>query len=267
MQGHFEDLLKTIKILRAPGGCPWDRKQTLLDAARYLMDEAGELVEAALADDIANTREELADLLFMTCFCCEILGDRDDVTMYDIARQGNEKLVRRHPHVFGNADANDSAESQERWNAIKAQEKRDKGLDPSGDSVLKDMPASVAPLHQAYRYQKDAANVGFDWPEISGVWNKLDEEMDELKAALADGDPNAMEHELGDVLFSMVNLSRWLKIQPDMALRRANTRFRNRFHLVEADYGAKGKYLKDASIDELEAAWQAAKDKLAKDAG
>jgi MazG family protein len=262
---HFEELLATIRTLRAPGGCPWDRKQDLVSASRYLMDEAGELVESALAADPAGAREELGDLLFMTCFCCEILGEEYPVTMHDIAREGTEKLVRRHPHVFGDSEANNPGESQEHWNAIKADEKRARGIDPDSLSALKEMPASTAPTHQSYQYQKDAAACGFDWPDISGVWAKLQEETDELREAAASGNARDMEHEVGDLLFSVVNLARWMKIQPDMALRRANGRFRDRFHLVEKEFKEKNVSLKSASIDALEASWQRAKRTLAED--
>ena len=260
---HFAELLTTIRTLRAPGGCAWDRKQDLVNASRYLMDEAGELVEAALAGDAVGFREELADLLFMTCFCTEILGEKHPVTMHDIARQGNEKLIRRHPHVFGDPRDHDLGESQERWNQIKAEEKRARGIDPDALSSLKEMPASTAPLHQSHQIQKDAAGCGFDWPDISGVWAKLHEEMEELSEAAESGNPRNMEHELGDLLFSVVNLSRWLKIQPDMALRRANTRFRDRFHLVEKEFQEMKLPMKDAPLNDLEASWQRAKSTLA----
>jgi len=262
MPGPFEELLATIHTLRAPGGCPWDRKQTLHDASRYLMDEAAELVEATLAGDTPGTREELADLLFMTCFCTEILGETEPVTMHDIAREGNEKLIRRHPHVFGEADAKDTGESQARWNAIKREEKIARGLDPDSESVLKDLPPATAPLHQAYNYQKDAADHGFDWPDITGVKEKLREELAEYEEAASGGDRNELQHELGDLLFSIVNLARWHKIQPDMALRQANNRFRARFHFVEKDFAERGLAMKDAGIDALEDSWQRAKKEL-----
>ncbi len=267
MPGEFQQLLDTIHTLRSPGGCPWDRKQTLLDAARYLMDEAAELVEAALAGDRAGIREELGDLLFMTCFCCEILGEQEPVDMHDIAAEGRAKLVRRHPHVFGDATAAGTDESQQQWDAIKAQEKRDRGEDPDNSSVLKELPPATAPLHQAYRYQKDAAKVGFDWPDVAGVRAKLDEELAEMDEAVAAEDPAAMEHELGDVLFAVVNLARKLDIQPDMAMRRINNRFRDRFHLVEEDFRRRGARLQDATLDELEASWQRAKRALAQGGG
>jgi MazG family protein len=262
MPSHFEDLLATIGTLRAPGGCPWDQKQTLHDAARYLMDEAAELVDATGAEDTAGAREELADLLFMTCFCTEILGETEQVSMQDIAREGNAKLIRRHPHVFGDAQARTTGESQERWNAIKREEKRARGIDPDLESALKDMPASTAPLHQSYTYQENAADHGFDWPEIEGVWAKLHEELGEFKDAIEDGDKAAIQHELGDLLFSIVNLARWHKIQPDMALRQANNRFRSRFHLVEEDFKTRGIDMKDVGIEALEASWQEAKRRL-----
>ncbi len=265
MPGEFELLLDTIHTLRSPGGCPWDRKQTLLDAARYLMDEAAELVESALAEDPAGVREELGDLLFMTCFCCEILGETEPVDMHRIAAEGRAKLIRRHPHVFGDTTAADTTESQRQWDAIKAQEKRDRGEDPDSDSVLKELPPATAPLHQAYRYQKDAAGVGFDWPDITGVRAKLDEELQEMDEAVAAQDPAAIEHEIGDVLFAVVNLARKLKIQPDMAMRRVNKRFRDRFHLIEAEFRNQGRPLQDATLDELEASWQRAKRTLSAD--
>jgi len=262
MPDNFEELLATIHTLRAPGGCPWDRKQTLHNAARYLMDEAAELVDATLEGDTRGAREELADLLFMTCFCTKILSETEPVTMQDIAREGNEKLIRRHPHVFGSAEARDTEESQERWNAIKREEKIARGLDPDDESVLKDLPASTSPLHQAHNYQKDAADHGFDWPDITGVRAKLTEELGEYEEAVRSGDQAAMQHELGDLLFSIVNLARWHEIQPDMALRQANKRFSDRFHLVEKDFKSRNVRMKDAGIDALEASWQAAKKEL-----
>jgi tetrapyrrole methylase family protein/MazG family protein len=263
MAGPFEELLQTIDTLRAPGGCPWDRKQTLLSAARYLMDEAGELVESALEGDDDGCREELADLLFMVSFCTRILSEKQPVTMHDIAREGNAKLIRRHPHVFGDAEAREVGASQELWNAMKAEEKRAKGLDTDAESALKSMPAATAPLHVAYRMQDDAADVGFDWPAVDGVWDKLHEELDEVRGAVDAGDAGAIEHEIGDLLFSVVNLARWHKVQPDMALRLANNRFRDRFHEVESEFRAAGRDMKRAGIDDLEAAWQRAKRKLA----
>ncbi len=262
MSDAFAELLATIHTLRAPGGCPWDRKQTLLSASRYLLDEAAELVEAAMRNDLRGVREELGDLLFMTCFCAEILGEHDDVDMQRIAAEGNAKLIRRHPHVFGEAEAEDTEASQRQWNAIKDQEKRERGEDPDAASILKDMPPATAPLHQAYRYQKDAATAGFDWPDLAGVRAKLDEELAELDEAIGQDDAAAVEHEIGDVLFAVVNIARRLGVQPDIAMRRVNGRFRERFHLVEEEFRTRGASLAEASLAEMEAAWQRAKRKL-----
>ncbi len=275
MAQHIEDLIRTIGTLRAPGGCPWDRKQTLANAAHYLLEEAGELLDAALADDLDNVREELSDLLFMLCFCVEILSERCPVTVADIAGEGNAKLIRRHPHVFGDRPARDSGESQERWNEIKAAEKRARGVDPDRESLLKDLPSSSAPLHQAFAYQENAAGVGFDWPEVAEVWDKVAEELAELREAAelaaapdlpaaADGDSapghvDSVEHEVGDLLFAVVNLARWVGVQPELALRRANHRFRWRFHAVEQQFGGSREQLQAASLAQLEAAWEAAK--------
>jgi tetrapyrrole methylase family protein/MazG family protein len=264
MSSPFEDLQKTIHTLRSPGGCPWDRKQTLVSASRYLMDEGGELVEAALEGKNEDAAEELGDLMFMTFFCTRILGEEMDLDIHDVARMANEKLIRRHPHVFQDGGTECVTESQERWNQIKDEEKRAKGLDPDKESALKDMPASTAPLHQAYIYQDNAADVGFDWPALDGVWRKLQEETDEVREAAESGDTDHLEHEIGDLLFSVVNLARWFKIQPDMALRKANRRFRDRFQLVEEAYRSRGEDMRDADIEELEASWQAAKKKLEK---
>lgn len=259
MPSRLDDLLRTIHILRAPGGCPWDRKQTLATAAHHLNDESAELLEAALAGDLEHVREELGDLLFMVCFVTEILGESLDTDFDRVAGHADEKLVRRHPHVFGDAPARDAGESQIRWNEIKAQEKRARGLDPTRESVLKDLPASTESLHQSYRYQKDAAGVGFDWPDLNGVWAKIDEEIGEVREAAAAGDAAAVEHEVGDLLFAVVNLARKLDVQPDVALRRANGRFRARFHAIEASFGHDRDRLAAASLDALEAAWQEAK--------
>jgi len=267
MSRHLEKLQETIHTLRSPGGCPWDRKQSLRDAARYLLEEAGELLDAAVADDLRHVREELGDLLFMICFCVEILGEREAVALDDIARAGNEKLIRRHPHVFGDESARDTDESQAHWEEIKAREKRARGIDPSRESVLKELPASSAPLRQAHAYQKSAAGVGFDWPEVDGVWAKIDEELDELREAQRSGDPDATEHEIGDLLFAVVNLARRLDVPADVALRRANQRFRRRFAFMESSYGNDSNELRSASLDELEAAWAAAKAREAGESG
>lgn len=254
----LDDLLGTIHRLRSPDGCPWDRRQDLASASHHLLDEAAELLEAALRDDLEGAVEELADLLFMVCFCREILSERRPVEFQAIARLGNEKLVRRHPHVFGEKAARDAAESQERWNEVKAAERQARGL-PERSSILKDLPASSSPLHQARQYQKDAAEVGFDWPDLEGVWAKLAEETGELREAAEGGDQEAVVREMGDLLFAAVNLSRRLGVRPDNALRLANRRFRDRFQRIEAAFGNSPARLREAGLEALDAEWERAK--------
>jgi tetrapyrrole methylase family protein/MazG family protein len=176
-----------------------------------------------------------------------------------VARGGNEKLVRRHPHVFGGENADGHEESQVHWNAIKDAEKRAKGLDPDKESLLKDLPASSSPLRQAHSYQKDAARAGFDWPDVSGVWDKVHEELGELEEAAQGGDPARIRHEVGDLLQSVVNLSRWLGVEADDALRLGNRRFARRFRAVEAGFAKPAAEMPAAGLETLEAAWQAAK--------
>ena len=253
-----EALLKTIHTLRSPGGCPWDRKQTLPDAARYLLDEAGELLDATLENDPDHVTEELGDLLFMVAFCSEIHGETAGVGFDDVASAGDEKLIRRHPHVFGGEDAETQAESQVHWNAIKAAEREARGEPAPEPTVLKDLPASSSPLRQAHDYQKQAAGTGFDWPTVDGIWEKIDEEMGELREAAASGDRAAVAHEVGDILLATVNLARRLGVEADDCLRQANRRFRTRFRGVERRF-PDAEAMKSAGIDALEEAWQAAK--------
>jgi len=250
-------LLETIATLRAPGGCPWDRKQTLPDAARYLLDEAGELIDAALSGDQDHVTEELGDLLFMTAFCCRIHSETSGDDFEAVARTGNEKLIRRHPHVFGEENADDQVESQVHWNAIKAAEKAAKGI-VEEPTVLKDLPASSSPLRQAHVYQKNAAGVGFDWPDNQGVVAKIHEELAEVSEAETAGDHDALVHEVGDLLLAVVNYARRLGVEADDALRLANRRFQGRFQHIEQQYSGHDE-MKQASLDELEAHWQDAK--------
>ena len=260
-RSEIDALLETIHVLRSPGGCPWDRKQTLPDAARYLLDEGGELLDAALAGDAENAAEELGDLLFMVCFCCEILGETAPYDFGDIARLGNEKLLRRHPHVFGDETASGETESQVHWNEIKAAEREAKGLPRQKASQLTDLPASSSPLRQAHVYQKDAAKSGFDWPDLSGIWEKLHEEIGELEAAVANSDTEAMRHEVGDLLLVTTNLARRLGVEADDALRLANRRFRSRFRYLESRFEDPRAQMPEATLDELEDLWREAKNR------
>jgi tetrapyrrole methylase family protein/MazG family protein len=256
---NIQALLKTIHTLRSPGGCPWDQKQELADAARFLFDEAAELLEASLSGDNDHVIEEMGDLLFMICFCREILSESVEVSLDDIAGIGNDKLIRRHPHVFSDKYAESQTESQIHWEEIKRLEKEAKGIDTTRQSVLKDLPPSCSPLRQAHDYQKNAAKTGFDWPDLTGVWDKIDEETGELKEAITGGNKDEITHELGDILLAVVNLGRKLGVDADDAMRLANVRFRSRFHKVEDAYDNNVDKMKAASLSELETAWQKSK--------
>lgn len=255
----FDALVDIMARLRRPDGCPWDREQTHLSVKNNLLEEAYEVVEAIDEGDKDKLCEELGDLLMQVVFHTQIASEQGDFTMDDALQRINEKLVRRHPHVFGDRRAENTGESQQRWNEVKAAEREAKGLPAQPESLLRDLPPATAPLHQARQYQKDAAEVGFDWPDLDGVWAKIAEEEAELRAAAAGGDPAAVEAEVGDLLFAVVNLARRLGVRPDEALRGTNRRFRNRFRRLEASFGHARERLERASLDELEAAWQAAK--------
>jgi ATP diphosphatase len=264
---HLERLLEILARLRGPSGCPWDREQNLASAARYLSDEVHEYVDVAADGDLSQVRQELADLLYMLSFNWLLLFEQDGLDFDDLAREGAEKLIRRHPHVFGEADAHSSADSNLLWNQIKAQEKVEAadGVDttvagdPPPASLLKDLSPSASPLRQAAMYGQGAAATGFDWPDRDAVLAKLHEEIQELREAEQRGDPAAVAGELGDVLFAVVQLARKLDVDPDVALRRTNRKFARRFHDVEARFDHDPTRMRDAGLDSLHEAYLAAK--------
>lgn len=245
-------LLEIVAQLRAPDGCPWDREQTEASMAPHLLEEAFEAVEAIQGGEAAHSREELGDLLMNILMIAQIAEEADRFDIEEVARGIADKLVRRHPHVFGEVQADSSAEVLANWEQIKRMEK---GEDrPRG--ALDGVPVSLPALLQAYRIGEKAARVGFDWPDSDGPRAKFDEEMKELDEALAQGDPTAIAAELGDVLFCVVNLARHAEINPEMALRATSARFRHRFGFVERHLGER---MKDASLEEKETLWQDAK--------
>jgi MazG family protein len=263
---HLQRLLDILDRLRGPAGCPWDRAQTLATAARYLADEVHEYADVAVAADLTEARKELADLLYMVCFNWQLLNEQSPVAFDDLAHAGAEKLVRRHPHVFGDAQARTEQDSQLLWNRIKAQERAAAaGGDtaaaggasaPAPASALKKLAPSVSPLRQAALYGSSAADVGFDWPDAAGALRKLEEELHELRHALGEGDATAASAELGDVLFAAVQSARKLGVDPDAALREANRRFARRFHQLESAFGHDAQRLRAASPAELLDAWR-----------
>lgn len=259
-----EQVLRLVDImakLRAPGGCPWDREQTLESLRPYLIEEAYEVLEAIDQGDSEAHREELGDLLLQIVFQAEIAREEGRWDLGDVARAISDKLVSRHPHVFGGGEAADPEAVEAQWAKIKAEEKaRKRGRRVSAlDGVPKDAPA----LLRAERLGEKASHLGFDWPSSEGARAKIDEELAELDAAIADGDDEAIGHELGDLLFSVVNLSRHLGKPPEDALRAAIRRFERRFHQMEAAIEARGIPAGTRlPVDELGLLWQEAKRSL-----
>ncbi len=254
---HFRRLLAVIAALRAPDGCPWDRKQTRSSMAPHLLEEAYEAVDALQRGDDAAAREELGDVLMNVLMIAQIGAEAGGDDLEAIAAAIADKLVRRHPHVFGTPEQKrgiDGAEQAYRnWERIKQQEQQGKAA-PKG--VLDGVPAALPALLAAFRIGEKAARVGFDWPDRQGPRGKIDEELAELDAALAAGDQAAVTAELGDVLFSLCNLARHVGANPEMALRATVTKFRARFAAVERELGPD---LRRRLLDEMEAAWQRAK--------
>ena len=278
----FNDLVALMATLRSPEGCPWDREQTYATLAPMLLEEAYEAFEAvedAREGRPLELRGELGDLLFQIVFYAQVAAERGEFTIEDVVEAIHTKMVRRHPHVFGDASAEDSAEVLRNWEAIKAEEKRAAGKDEAAkDSSLLDGVSTKAPaLMEAHQLTTKAARVGFDWQSVEQIFDKLHEEVDELKAAIeesnASGD-NAddvdaaaaseaaherVREELGDLLFVVTNIARHLKVEPEAALKLTNRKFRRRFRHIERGLEAQGRTLDAATLDEMEALWLDAK--------
>lgn len=243
--------------LRAPGGCPWDAEQTHASLIPNLIEEAYETVDTIQRGDFNHLREELGDLLLQVVFHSELAEEAGRFTLDDVARDISDKLVRRHPHVFGESAAATSDAVLLQWDQIKRDEKgaTDK---PYLHGVGKGLPA----LLRAAKFQKKAAKVGFDWPDEAGVLAKIHEELGEVQAAMAAGDPQAVAEETGDLLFSIVNLTRFRHLDPELVMATANAKFEQRFNAMEQLLKAAGLSLDAATLEQMEAAWQRAKCEL-----
>lgn len=243
-----------LKALRAPDGCPWDREQTLQSIQPCLQEECYELLSAMGGSDLANHREELGDVLLQVLFQCDIREDEGAFGFDDVVNSLADKLIHRHPHVFGDVKAADTETVLRNWEQIKQREHKE----PKA-SALDGVPEALPALLKAQRTQHKAAKVGFDWKDADGPNEKLDEEMAELRAAIASGDRAAIEEELGDVLFSLVNVARHVQVDAERALRAATQKFSERFRAVEARVKASGRNMKELSLAELDAVWDAVK--------
>ncbi len=244
--------------LRDPGGCPWDRKQTLSTLAPYLLEEAHEVAEAVASDEPAKLREELGDLLLQIVFMARVGRENGWFDLDDVCDGISEKMVRRHPHVFGDREVEDAAEVIRNWEEIKREEREHE----ESSSVLDGVPAALPGLLKAFRMTEKAAAVGFDWRKPGDVMIKMREEMDELEIEL-DGDGGSpserARHEMGDVLFVMANLARHLGVEPETALQRTNTTFKRRFESMESLARARGEDLRELSLEQQDALWEDAK--------
>ena len=252
----FESLLAIMSRLRGDGGCPWDREQTRESLKPYLIEEAYEVVQAIDESDPDHLVEELGDLLFQVVFHSQIARERSEFAMADVLQSLCDKMVRRHPHVFGERPVTNAREALSQWERIKSAEV------PAGEkprSALDGVPSTLPALLRAQRIQVKAARLGFDWPTWQGAWAKVREESAEMEEALGAGDGARIREELGDLLFSVVNVARLLDIDAEDSLRRAATKFTRRFREVEAEMVAAGTTVREASPEELDRAWEVAK--------
>ena len=274
----FDAFVATIEALRAPDGCPWDREQTHGSIAHNMIEEAYEAVDAIEASDAAHLREELGDVLLQVVLQAQIAADAGEFDIADVCRDVNEKMIRRHPHVFGDAAAADAGEVLDLWDSVKLAEREAASDGAPADAppkgLLDGVPASLPALMQAQKVSRKAAAVGFEWPSVEDVWAKVAEEEAELRAAyaaapksadgkvLAEADPAlaaAVELELGDVLFSLVNVARKMGLDAENALRAACVKFRRRWAFMEGAAWGQGRRVEELSADELEELWEAAK--------
>ena len=254
----FSELVEVMARLRAPGGCPWDRKQTFETIKTYLLEEAYEVMDAIDREDWRGLQEELGDLLLQPVFFAAMAAEQGLFTINDSLDAINQKLVRRHPHVFGDAQAETPDDVMVHWNRVKKTEKAEQGAAPPV-SILEGVPRNLPALMEADKISKKAAGVGFDWPDIGGVLAKVREEAEELAVAQEHGDARHVEHELGDLLFTLVNLARRMKVDPEQALRKSSARFRGRFAHVEDRVAQSGKCFAEIPLAQLEEWWQEAK--------
>lgn len=251
----IEELLGIMARLRGPDGCPWDREQTLQSLKKNLVEETYEVIDAIDSDDRTQLREELGDLLLQVVFQSQITKEEGAFDFQDVARAIADKLVRRHPHVFGEATAADADEVLRNWDAIKRQEK---GEDRPRSAVA-GLPRHLPALHKAQQVQSRAARVGFDWKESLDVLNKIEEELAEIKLAMACESAERVRDEIGDLLFAVVNLTRFLGHEAEEVLDQTVQRFSRRFQYIETQVHATGRQMTDMDLNDLEALWQEAK--------
>ncbi|CAH1222913.1 hypothetical protein PAECIP111893_04934 [Paenibacillus plantiphilus] len=255
----FDRLHEIVSILRSPDGCPWDREQTHQSIRKNFIEETYEAIEALDNDDPDGMREEFGDVILQVMLHSQMEEEMGSFSVYDVIQTLNEKLLFRHPHVFGELGAVDAQEALQNWEQMKAEEKRRKGIDPALQSKLDGIPPDLPALMKAYKIQKKAAKVGFDWDDINPVLDKIQEELGELREAIASKDSEEQAAELGDLLFATVNASRFIHADPEEALARTNQKFRKRFLYIEEQLRISGRTFDQTDLTEMDRYWEEAK--------
>src|SRR5688500_17980149 len=264
MSEKFDELVNVMARLRAPGGCPWDREQTYASLAPYLLEECYEtfdaIQEADETGDTANLREELGDVLLQVVFHAAIAAETNDFTVDQVIEGVTEKLVLRHPHVFGEKDLKTAEDVLQNWDELKKDQRAASGkIERPKDSILDDVPVHFPALLEGQKLTKKVAKVGFDWKNAEQIFDKLSEETEELKAAIAANDLENIEEEIGDLLFVVLNLARKLDVDGETALKKTNRKFRRRFKFIESELKKDGKILEKTSLAEMDDLWNKAK--------
>ncbi|MEE8349325.1 MAG: nucleoside triphosphate pyrophosphohydrolase [Acidobacteriota bacterium] len=255
-EDYFHKLLTLMETLRGPKGCPWDREQTRETLKPLLVEEAYEVLEALDGSDPEELCDELGDLLFQVIFHSCIAKEQGEFDIHDVCRRSFDKMVGRHPHVFGSASYKDSEELLKNWEDLKAAEKLEAGKSVTRESILDGIPDRIPALHGAYQTSSKAARVGFDWENLEDIRDQVLEEFQELQEAVQEGDADKIKEEVGDLLLAALNISRRLQIDPETALTRANRKFSTRFKTMEKHFKGMGRALQEVPVDEMEAFWQ-----------
>ena len=269
MPATFQDLIELMQRLRSPDGCPWDREQTYASLAPMLLEEAYEAFEAveeAREGNPNELRDELGDLLFQIVFYAQVAQERGDFSIAEVTTAIHEKMVRRHPHVFADTAAADTAAVLRNWEAMKQEERRAAGKAERNESLLDGVSSKAPALMEAHQLSTKAARVGFDWEKLDDIFAKLDEEIAELRAAIqthsstnTESDHTRVREELGDLLFALTNIARHLQVEPEAALKLTNRKFRRRFGFIEQKLQERGQAFDATTLDEMETLWQEAK--------
>ncbi len=258
MSKNFDELINVMAKLRSPEGCPWDREQDYKSLAPYILEESYEAFDAIQSGDVAHIREELGDVLLQVVFHSQIAAELGDFTVDDVVGEVANKLILRHPHVFGDEKMETAGEVLANWDSLKAGERKASGkIEKVKDSILDDVPVTFPALLEGQKLTKKAAKVRFDWVDTDQIFDKLDEETKELREAIAKN--SNIEEEIGDLLFVVMNLARKLDIDAETALKKTNRKFRERFGFIEKSLKEKGKALEESNLEEMDLLWNEAK--------